>query len=666
MGFRILSPSEAGSWREENMPLAQRGVSLHWLYEFVSLLQGSINEPRWVAIEQGKRAREHNEARRRGRHDMPDMETPELPPNHFLNTHALVSRFIAPSTTTLRAPLFALVPPENRGSPTAFISHTWNSLLIGPERQRIGTLDAVFGEEDEFVWIDFACYNQHVYEDISGDMLDVINTIGKLVVAVTPTPVYNRSWCLWELYGADAIGFTPELRVYHGYRNDKVQSVNALYRSFSGIESARSTKPEDERSILSAFIARHGSVEKANAAINAMLERQLGSGWHELQSRHEPLKFSPGPWIADPQGDTLRAYDAYWEPGLMDSLVYGGKETIRELFARASVNIGAHESDLLSLQKDNPAYLRFIEALKNEDIDSIVKFGSVVDENHPLPFRAILSYEVAPPLHFLMPWANLFTLQVLVGLGANVDLPWCYHPSETKSIDATKREQLVRALLLGRGEPQQASWTPLMLAVQRGDASVCTWLIEKWPKVGFSCPRTGLAALHVAAAARRPDLVKLLSDHINAGPVDAALVSGITALHISAKNGDVATIRLLLNYGTDKDLRDRTGRSALDWARLGEHTAAAELLAKDNAEIANLQMLAKFDDTLRMVLDIFKHFGTQPGEVLMPGDFIDVALRKGLSEADIGLGISVGRQRGFFESGPNRSIKLTDTGFAAI
>jgi hypothetical protein len=591
VAFRILSSAEAGPWREENVPHSDRGVSLQWLFAFVAQLQASVDEPRRLAVEQGDRARAHNKAGQWGRHDMPDMEIPEVPPNYFLNTHGLVSQFIAPLTQEIRGPLFALVPPEHRGRPTAFISHTWNSLLVGPQRQRIGTLDAVSEEKDEFVWIDFACYNQHTVEHkgISADMLEVIKTIENLVVAVTPTPLYNRSWCLWELYCADTIGLTPKFRVCTGFRNDKVQSVNALYRSFSGVESARSISVQAEQEILNAFISRYGSVETANAAVKAMLERQLGSSWHELQPSDGPLKFSADPWAADPQGATLRAYDPYWEPGLMDSLICGGKETVRELFARAGVYVGAQEITTLSLQKADPANLRFIEALMNEDVDSIMS-AKGVDVNQPLPFRSMLSYEVAPPLHFLMPWAQRRTIEALLLMGANPNEPWTY-PPETKSIKAAERERLVGALLNGVGEPQLAKWTPLMLAVQRGDADICTWLIEDgalmpWPSppppgvrsafVAFRCPQTGLTALHVAAAMTRTDIMKLLAQ--TGAPVDAPLLSGITALHIGAIIGDVDSIALLLKYGADKGLRDRTGKTALEWAQGTKHTAAAELL----------------------------------------------------------------------------------------
>jgi ankyrin repeat protein len=589
----ILSAAEAGPWREEDVPAAERGVSLHWLVAFVLDRWESVNEPRRLAIEKGNEARAHNEAGKWGRHDMPDMEIPKVPPYYFLNTHGLKSEFVLPLTKDIRAPLFALVPPEHRGRPTAFISHTWNSLLIGPQRQRIGTLNALLEDKDQLVWIDFACYNQHTVEhrDISDDMLGIIKAINNVVVAVTPTPLYNRSWCLWELYCADTIGLTPTFRVCHGFRNDKIQAVNALYRSFSGVENARSINAQVEKEIRDAIIKQHGSTEKANVAIKAMLQRQLGSKWHELQPDDGPLKFSADPWADDQQGATLRAYEPYWEPGLLDSAVHGGTETVREVFAGAGVYVGAQEASALSVQKGKPASLRFIDALQNEDTDSIMRAisGDAVDVNQPLPFRSVLSYEVAPPLHFLMPWAQRKTIELLLLMGADPSEPWTY-PPETKSTAAAQREQLVRALLSGAGDPGPASWTPLMLAVQRGDFDICLWLIEHgalipWPKpappgirrafVSFSCPQTGLTALHVAAAMRRTNLVELLAPGAS---VDAQLANGLTALHIAAITGDVGSIALLLRCGAHKDVRDRAGQSALDWARRCKQTAAAELL----------------------------------------------------------------------------------------
>jgi hypothetical protein len=77
----------------------------------------------------------------------------------------------------------------------------------------------------------------------------------------------------------------------------------------------------------------------------------------------------------------------------MDSVVCGEKETVRELFARSGVYVGAGESAALSSQKDNLANLRFIQALQNEDVDSILNLTTRagVDVDQPLPFKGTLA-----------------------------------------------------------------------------------------------------------------------------------------------------------------------------------------------------------------------------------------------------------------------------------
>ena len=61
---------------------------------------------------------------------------------------------------------------------------------------------------------------------------------------------------IWELYCADAIGLAPTFCVCAGFRNDKIHSVNALYRSFTGVEHAHSTAMDAEEEIRSAFFDR--------------------------------------------------------------------------------------------------------------------------------------------------------------------------------------------------------------------------------------------------------------------------------------------------------------------------------------------------------------------------------------------------------------------------
>lgn len=70
--------------------------------------------------------------------------------------------------------------------------------------------------------------------------------------------------------------------------------------------------------------------------------------------------------------------------------------------------------------------------------------------------------------------------------------------------------------------------------------------------------------------------------------------------------------------------------------------------------------------TRGLVLRIFKDFDTRPGEVLMSQNFTAVAAKNGWRNDDIASGIKRGYALGWFEDGPNGTVKLNDSGFAAI
>jgi hypothetical protein len=72
------------------------------------------------------------------------------------------------------------------------------------------------------------------------------------------------------------------------------------------------------------------------------------------------------------------------------------------------------------------------------------------------------------------------------------------------------------------------------------------------------------------------------------------------------------------------------------------------------------------EENARMVLRIYKHFGTRPGEVLRPNNFIAMAAAWGLRTSDITDGLKHGASIGWFEASPNTSFRLTEAGFAAM
>ena len=72
------------------------------------------------------------------------------------------------------------------------------------------------------------------------------------------------------------------------------------------------------------------------------------------------------------------------------------------------------------------------------------------------------------------------------------------------------------------------------------------------------------------------------------------------------------------------------------------------------------------EENARMVLNIYKHFGTRPGEWLSTQNFLGVAANQGLHSNDLLDGLRYGGEKGWFEDGPNGSVQLTKAGFAEI
>ena len=72
------------------------------------------------------------------------------------------------------------------------------------------------------------------------------------------------------------------------------------------------------------------------------------------------------------------------------------------------------------------------------------------------------------------------------------------------------------------------------------------------------------------------------------------------------------------------------------------------------------------EENARKVLKIFEHFGAHPDETLSTQNFLAVAANQGLSTNDLLDGLRYGDAQGWFEDGPNGSVRLTEAGFAEI
>jgi ankyrin repeat protein len=107
-------------------------------------------------------------------------------------------------------------------------------------------------------------------------------------------------------------------------------------------------------------------------------------------------------------------------------------------------------------------------------------------------------------------------------------------------------------------------WTPLMKAALYGHTEVARQLLAAGAQPELA-DTGGYTALMLAASNNHHETVRLLLDH-GAALDRVEVTGGVNALIWAAKRGHIETVRILLAAGARTDLRDRQGRSALDWA----------------------------------------------------------------------------------------------------
>jgi hypothetical protein len=167
-------------------------------------------------------------------------------------------------------------------------------------------------------------------------MARVAATIGSLSVVATPMPLYRRSWCLWELLCACRADLSVDVRVHFGWRNDKILSVNSLYRSFEGVARAQSSSPLDQEDIYKAFLEVYGSAAEADKAILDLIETKFADPLFELQEPNRAMEFSSLPY-AWGERDAASGGVPFFLPDLLNARLYAEKFNVRDLMRQHNV-----------------------------------------------------------------------------------------------------------------------------------------------------------------------------------------------------------------------------------------------------------------------------------------------------------------------------------------
>jgi len=142
----------------------------------------------------------------------------------------------------------------------------------------------------------------------------------------------------------------------------------------------------------------------------------------------------------------------------------------------------------------------------------------------------------------------------------------------------------VKELLAGGADPNTPlgwpGWTPLMIAAAEGHQEAVSILLKAGANANAR-NNLGRTALMFASTYGYVEIAQILLEHgaqPNVVPNDN---TGWTALIVSARTGRIATVRLLLRHGADRTIKDKTGKTALDWSEAQGHADVVRVLTEE-------------------------------------------------------------------------------------
>lgn len=108
-----------------------------------------------------------------------------------------------------------------------------------------------------------------------------------------------------------------------------------------------------------------------------------------------------------------------------------------------------------------------------------------------------------------------------------------------------------------------------------------TYLLKNTqPDLTMKDPQLGANALYYSCVKNRPNMVKLLLE-IGKMPPDEKNNNGETCLMAASKGGHTEVVKILLENGANKDLKDNNGKSALNFAQENNRQDLIVLLKRD-------------------------------------------------------------------------------------
>jgi len=197
---------------------------------------------------------------------------------------------------------------------------------------------------------------------------------------------------------------------------------------------------------------------------------------------------------------------------------------------------------------------RLIDAARQQDQTAVrALLGQKVDVN-------ARSSDGSTALLWAAHWNDVETADLLLGKGADANIANDFRMTPLSESCINASPALVHSLLKAGANPNTpigTGETPLMTCAKTGAAEAVRLLVEYGAAVNAKEPAQNQTALMWAAAERHPDVIKALIDaHAD---LKGHSKQGFTAIHFSARVGDLDSVKLLLAAGVDVNILTEAG-----------------------------------------------------------------------------------------------------------